>query len=354
MLAVFSRGSRVQVIPQVLRRTLRKAPLMHSTAAPHCIHTKMNPIRFPCIAALLALSVSVSAEAQTPAKKSQPKPLATKPIESAPPLPAKPPSPSVPLPFSPVYFNPGESPVAYLVNDPQKVYAWIEAQTSSIPGKPDQYSTTEERHRYEVAITERMKTIQPIPLVGACQKKYDPDRQSFEVKVLLSSIKDYSLKSPNPEALNLRRLTLAQANVQRDTYTAQNAYGATTEISRTISDDYVLAFPAGASNEPSSVLTSGNTSSSTRLPYRYIFNFLSLSAKLPPAEARDTDKQIACMYIFSLEPPYTFKFKEREAPTRDLPFERTANGFALFGRLDQVAVINKVSGEVYDQAARSK
>lgn len=312
----------------------------------------MNPKQLPVLAVVLALSVSIGSKAQTPANKNQPKPSATKPIQSTPPPLAEPSLP--PSPFSPIYFTPSESPVTYLANDPQKIYAWIDAQASSIPGKPDQYTTTEDRQKYEVALTERMKTIQPIPIVGACQKKYDPDRQSFEVKVLLSSIKDYSLKSPNPEALNLRRLTLAQANVQRDTYTAQNAYGATTEISRTISDDYVLAFPAGASNEPTSVLTSGNTLSSTRLPYRYSFNFLSLSAKLPPAEARDTDKQIVCMYIFSLESPYTFKFREREAPTRDLPYEQTSNGFALFGRLDQVAVINKVSGQIYDQAVRSK
>ena len=299
---------------------------------------------------MLALSLAVSAGVQTSAKKSQPKPSAAKPVEATPPALAEPPPP----PFAPIYFKPSESPLAYLANEPQKVYAWIEAQTSSVLGKLDQYTTAEERQKYQVALTERMKGIQPIPIVVPCQKKYDPAHQSFEVKVLLSPITDFLLESPNPEALNLRRLTLAQANVQRDTYTAQNAYGATTEVSRTISDDYVLVFPAGASNEPASVLVPGNISSSTRLPYRYSFNFLSLSAKLPPAEARDSEKQIACMYIFSLEQPYTFKFKERETPTRDLPFERTAKGFALFGRLDQVAVINKVSGQIYDQAARSK
>ncbi len=300
---------------------------------------------------MLALVMAFNSTAQTSARKSDPKPSTVKPIEATPALAdAKTPSPN----FSPVYFNPNESPLAYLANDPLKVYAWIEARTESVPGKPDQYSTTEERQKYEVALAERMKEVQPIPIVGPCQKKYDPDQQSFEIKVLLSSIKDYSLKSPNPEALNLRRLTLTQANVQRDTYTAQNAYGATTEVSRTKSDDYVLVFPAGASNEPTSVLVSGNASTSVRLPYRYSFNFLTLSAKLPPAEARENDKQIVCMYIFSLEPPYAFKFREREMPTRDLPYERSSNGFALFGRLDQVAVINKASGQVYDQAARSK
>jgi hypothetical protein len=306
----------------------------------------MNPIHLVAMTAVLALSMVVSAGAQTPPKKIQPKPSTAKPIEVV--------TPPPPPPFAPTYFNPSESPLAYLANEPQKVYVWVEAQASTIPGKPDQYTTTEERQKYEVALTERMKAIQPIPIFGSCQKKYDPDRQSFEVKVLLSSIKDYSLKSPNPEALNLRRLTLVQANVQRDTYSAQNAYGASTEVSRTISDDYVLAFPPGASNEPASVLVPGNTASTIRLPYRYSFNFLLLSAKLPPADARESEKQIACLYIFSLEQPYIFKFKERETPTRDLPFERTANGFALYGRLDQVAVINKVSGQIYDQAARTK
>lgn len=120
------------------------------------------------------------------------------------------------------------------------------------------------------------------------------------------------------------------------------------------SDDYVLAFPAGPTYEPTSALVPGNTTTSVRLPYRYTFNFLSLTAKLPPAEARESEKQIACMYVFSLESPYTFKFKERDTPTRDMPFERTANGYALFGRLDQVAVINRETGVIFDQAARSK
>ena len=311
----------------------------------------MNLIYSPLMVAALSVSITLGVMAQTPTKKSQPKGIPTKPVEVAPPIPAV---VAPQLPFVPIYFKPGESPLVYLANEPQKVYAWVEAQISSIPGKPDQYTTAEERQKYDLAVSERMKSVQPIPMIASCQKKYDADRQSFEIKVLLSPINDYSLKSPNPETLNLRRLTLAITGYKRDTYTAQNSYGATTEVSRTTSDDYVLAFPAGASNEPTSVLTPGNTSSSTRLPYRFSFNFLTMAAKLPPTEARESEKQIVCMYIFSLEQPYTFKFTERESATRDLPFERTANGFAMFGRLDQVAVVNKQSGQIYDQAARTK
>ena len=314
----------------------------------------MNIIRFTSIATALLFFTVTSVNAQNTPKKNQRKPSTAKSVDTAsqPPAAALPPAP-LSKPFAPIHFNSNESLLVYLANEPRKVYAWVEAQIAGVPGKPDQFTTTEERQKYDLALNEKMKAIQPIPIIGACQKKYDPDRQSFEVKVLLSSIEDLSLKSPNPEAMNLRRLSLTQTNIQRDTYSAQNGYGANVEVSRTISDDYVLAFPGGPQSEPASVLSTGNTtSSSIRLPYRYSFNFLVLSAKLPPSEARESEKQIVCMYIFSLEQPYIFKFRERESPTRDSPFEQTTNGFALFGRLDQVAVINKVSGQIYDQAAR--
>lgn len=308
--------------------------------------------RFVITAALVLFAIDI-ASAQTAPKKNQQKPAQAKVVEVATQAPAELPQ-APPPPFSPVFFNSSESILSYLPNDPQKVYAWIESQVSSVPGKPDQYSNAEERQKYEATLAEKMKAIQPIPIIGNCQKKYDADRQSFEVKALLSSIKDYSLKSPNPEALRLRRLTLAQANLQRDTYSAQNAYGANIEVSREISDNYVFAYPAGTSYEPTSALVQGNSSSSVRLPYRYLFNFMVLSAKMPPSEARENDKHIACMYVISLEQPYTFKFNERESPTRDMPFDITTNGFAIFGRLDQISVVNKSTGQIYDQAIRPK
>ena len=259
-------------------------------------------------------------------------------------------TPVSPPPFAPVFFEPSVSFTSYLPNNPKKVFEWVEAQISAVSGKPDQYSTSEERRKYESALTERMKPIGAIPFIGECQKKYDADRQTFEVKTPLFSIKDMSLKAPNPEALNLRRLSISRENVKQDSYTAQNAYGAGIEVSRTSSDDYVLAFPAGSTSEPSSILVQGSTSAVNL--YRYTFHFLTFTVKMPPAEAREKDKQIACMYVFSLDAPYTFKFKERETPTRSLPFETINNGFALFGKLDQVAVINKVSGDLYEQSAR--
>ena len=310
------------------------------------------------IASVFSLHAGALAQTQPRKPPSRSLPLASSAApassEREQPLPATKPAQSTPPQFEPVFFSADLPIVAYRANDPQKVYAWVEERVASLSGKPDQFSTSEDGQKYESALAERMQSVGAIPMLGPCIKKYDADRQVFEVKVLLSSIKDYLLKAPNPEALNLRRVTIAQSNLQRDTYSAQNAYGATIEVSRTSSDDYVLAFPAGPAYEPTSVLVPGNTSTSVRLPYRHTFNFLSLTAKLPPAEARANDKQITCMYVFSLEAPYAFRFKERETPTRDMPFERTATGFALFGRLDQVAVIHRETGVIYDQAVRSK
>lgn len=263
-------------------------------------------------------------------------------------------SPSPAVPFEPAFFVPGQSVIAYRENDPRKVFSWVEARIAAIPGKPDQFSNSAEREKYEMNVTQQMRSLGSIPIFGSCQKSYDANRELFEVKVLLSSIKDSSLRSPDPEALNLRKLTVARLNVHNDTYTAQNAYGATIEVSRTTSDDYVLTFPAGHLYEPTSVLSVGNTTSSVSLPYRHTFHFLSLTAKLPPAEARTNDKQIVCMYVFSLEPPYAYRFTERNTPTRDLPYDRTSNAFALFGRLDQVAVVHRDTGVIYDNASRSK
>ncbi|WP_426148276.1 hypothetical protein [Polaromonas sp. DSR2-3-2] len=256
-------------------------------------------------------------------------------------------------PFAPISFSTSLPITAYLENDPEKVFSWVQGQIAALPRKIDQFSTSEERQQFEIAISERMKSIGQLAFISPCQKKYDPDQQEFNVKVILLSVKDSTLKTPNPEALNLRQMTLAISNLKMDTYTGQNAYGASTEISRTVSDNYVLTFPAGASYEPTSILMPSRKSS-TRLPYQYTSNFLNFIVKMPSSQAREQEKQMACMSVFSLESPYFFKFKERTIPSRDMPFDATTTGYALFGRLDQIAVVNKFTGEIYDQAARSK
>jgi hypothetical protein len=259
---------------------------------------------------------------------------------------------STAAPFTPAFWQEDRSPAEYLRNDPARVYTWVEAQIKSVPGKPDQFSTREERQQYEAVVAEKMKAVGPLALVVNCKAVYDADRQTFQIRASAFPIKDLSLKEPNPEKMWLRRLMMGRTNIKRDVYTGQNAYGATAEINREVSDDYVIAYPSGEYSEPSSIVTAGNPSASA-LPYLYNYVQYSTSVSMPPGEARDKHKDISCLAVVSLEPPYIFRFQERTAPTRDLPFDMTSNGFALYGKLDRLWFVNKATGDVYSKHSRS-
>lgn len=254
-------------------------------------------------------------------------------------------------PFAPVFWKDDISPIEFLRNEPSKVFEWIETQIKTVPGNVDQFSTREERQQYETGLTEKMKSIGPFAFVSNCQKKYDVDRQTFEIKAPAFPFNDIMLKEPNPEALRLRKLIVGRTNIKKDTYTGQNAYGATKEIIRDVSDEYVVAYPSGA--EPSSIVTSGSTVTSVSLPYRYNFVYYTTSLSMQPAEARDKAKDISCLAVISLAPPYIFRFKERDTPTRDVPIDRTSNGFAFYGKLDHLWIVNKATGEVYLKHSRA-
>lgn len=310
----------------------------------------MKNLSHTLVTAVLVAIITQTSLAQTPQKKGV---KVTSPAKSS--ITATethvPQLPAVPPPFAPSFFEPDASYVKYLVNEPKLVYEWVQTIITSTPGKPDQFSTTEDRQKYQSAITERMSVVGPIPIVGRCQTKYDGDRQSFEVKESLHSPKGLSVTNLDPESLNLRTLFLANDNVKKDTYTASNAYGASIEVSRRVSDQYAMIFPGGT-NVLSEITTKGGSTSVD--VYRYNFYFLTLEAKMSPDVARENEKNIACVYVVTLDSPYTLRYLDKTTPTRTLPFESTTNGFALYGKLSQMIVINKVTGEVYDRAPRAK
>lgn len=297
--------------------------------------------------ALMAVSTQVLA--QQPAKK----PSQQKKVEAASQESLAIASASSPqTPFTPTFFD-GSKPVsAYQVNEPIKVYEWLSKYIGEIPGKPDQFSTTEEKRAYETSMADRLKSIGQIPVIGKCVKKYDGDLQRYEIKSSIHPIKNhYSVKEIDAPGQNVKVLSLSTENLKRDTYMAQNGYGAETQVSRTVADIYALAFPL--SRAPASIIVDGSTRlTSIPLPYDVDFRYLQFNVKMPAADARNNDKDIVCLFIFSIEPPYILKFSDRSSPTRDLPFENRLTYYAIYGSLNQVAIINKASGEVYEQAAR--
>lgn len=318
----------------------------------------MKYMRFSLAIAIAFLTTTSHAQQSTSQSEGKPAPakaVAVKKAKAEPAVaaPSSPPvAPPPPHPFSPAAYKEGAPLTDYMVNDPQKVYEWLQGQKTNLPGKPDQYSTSEERQKYESAVKERMETIGQLPIPSLCVKKYDGDTQTFDVKTLLSGIDDIMLSNPNPEALRLRKMTMSRANQAQDTYKSQNGYGASVEVSKATHDEYAFSFPAGQ-EPPGVIVLSGKPSSLTgRYAYSYTFNHLILPVKMEPARARDSDKQIACLSVVTLTAPYVFKFTERSTPTRDLPFERRVNGFSMLGRLDKFIVFNKSSGEIYAQASR--
>lgn len=268
--------------------------------------------------------------------------------------PAIAPTTQVALPsFSPVFFQPNLSARKYLQNDPKLVYEWVNSKLAEVPGRPDKFSSTENRQTYERALIEKMNSIASIPIVGSCRAKYDGDKQSFEVATSLHGLKSKPIESLDPEALKLRQVQLGVYNIKKGTYTGSNAYGATTEISKTEQDVYSLVFPARAENEPTAIITRGGSTSVNI--YRYNFYFMTLPVPMSADLAREQERNIGCLFVISLAAPYSFMFKEIiSSPSRDLPFETIANRFAMYGRLDQYIVINNVSGEVYAKAERAQ
>lgn len=305
---------------------------------------------------ILALSVALTvlgAEGQTkpaavPAKKAASKLASPAPVGEL--KEAGPATPPLPPPFSPVFFKEDIKVLDYLANDPKKVYDWVQEQLTTVPGKPDQFSTSDDRKKYETAVQQRMAGLGAFPVVGNCTKKYNADNQSYEVRRFLSGIDDPSLIAVNAEALRLRRLTALKAVVSTEQYTAQNAYGASIEVAKETSEEYVLSFPVG--NEPRSILVPGSGAMSSSTPYKSLFNYLQMTMNMPASDARDADKQIGCLFVLSLRAPYAFKFNERDTPTRAVPFESVVRGFSLYGNLDRMVVFNKVTGAVYAQADR--
>lgn len=119
---------------------------------------------------------------QPTAKKVSAKPVDAKKLKADPAVvvaPSQPGAPPLPPPFSPVAYKEGAPLTDYLVNEPQKVYEWLQGQKTNLPGKPDQYSSSEERQKYETAVRDRMESIGQLPVPSQCTKKYDGDTQTF-------------------------------------------------------------------------------------------------------------------------------------------------------------------------------
>jgi len=303
----------------------------------------MKYIKITAVA--IALSTTIAVAQQAPKKATVNK------TNDATTAPDKKPSQPVEKPFSPVFYSKNTAITEYKINDAVKIHRWVSNIIESVPGKPDKFSTSEEKKLYEAALRERFQNLGQIPVIGRCAKKYDADQQKYTVGPSVFSIKQYEgIKEVDAVALNIKTLTLLTDNIKHDTYTGQNAYGAETQIKRTTSDIYALAFPIEKS--PSEAMTRGSQYSNTTPKYDLDYRSIKFDVPMSPADARANDENIGCLFVFTIEAPYQLQFSDRERPTRDMPFDLSFSYYAVYGSLDVVAVINKADGKVYGQVER--
>lgn len=250
--------------------------------------------------------------------------------------------------FIPKIYKSEINPAEYKSNDPVKIFKWIANTIESTPGKPDKFSTTDEKIAYAKAVDQKIKDIGQIPVITRCTQKYNADLQQYDVSVTASPIRNYeSIKEIDPKSWDIRTLNLSVVNIKNDTYTGQNAYGAETTINRITADHYVLGFPLPRSPAEHFVNASQNSFASSK--YEFNSKVMKFKFPMPASEARVNDENIACLFVFTVEPPYIFKYDDRDIPTRSMPFDMVMNYSLIYGSLDKVAVINKIDGTIYSQ-----
>ncbi len=251
--------------------------------------------------------------------------------------------------FEPKFFA-EETPInSYFENDPAKVYEWLLKRIESIPGKPDQFSPPAEKIAYDSALAESLKDVGKIPMIGKCQKHYKSENEAYEVKSLAFSIKNhFRVKEVDAKSKNVKVVDLSTQNLKQDSYIGQNAYGAETKIAKITSDVYSISFPFSESPYSDGAYSSSNIYT----PYDVEFKNLTLNFGMASADARVNDKNIVCLFVVSVAPPYLIKFQQHSTPTRSSPIESNFSHYSIYGSIEKVAVINKLTGDVYAQVTK--
>jgi hypothetical protein len=291
---------------------------------------------------LLVLSTVVNAEIQPKAKSAASKSQKA-PAREVAPAPEPPAAPQ----FEPVFLKPDLPMTAYRDNDVEKTWLWLKSKIDAVPRKPDQFSTSAEKHVYEDAVTATIRSFGQVVLhATACPAKYNADAGQWEIKRAIFMVDKYDLPQERRSS-GLRQVLVGLKNIQNDSYEGQNAYGAKTQISRTRADQYAVQFPYDSENAPTSA---GRVSSGGGTQYEVV----SLDTQVPmePSKARENDKKLQCAYVVTLKPPVVYEYVKRTTPTRDLPFETDYKGHAFFGSLDQVIVYHADTGEIYNRVER--
>lgn len=125
--------------------------------------------------------------------------------------------------------------------------------------------------------------------------------------------------------------------ISEDTYTARNGFGAEVQVRRSISSMSSFAFDNYIEFKDFFKETS-----------KYKVNDdLSISLNLSPERAKEAKQNLSILYVTSFSEPFTTFRSDRHEPKFNEPRDTTLLTSSLTGRLEQVWLFNRVTGEIY-------
>lgn len=297
--------------------------------------------RFVSVAVALLLAQSVVAAGKE--SKAQPPKGAAKTAAGA--ASQAPSAPVAPPPFAPVVFREGDDVRAWMANNPKKVFDWIEDRIAKVPNKADKFSTREERQAYESAVHDALSSVGQLPFVFPCPKAYNADAQAFEVMAIFFGIKGSEVATRGLSGVGHRDIRIGTENRVVSTYTAQNGFGASFDVTKTEADVYSIAVPEGIAHGPAELQPGSFGTQRDALPGGVITYHLPVP--MSSADARLADGELACAALVTLMPPFATEFARVSPPTRDMRSAYHYKVHAFVAKLDRFMVVNKATGQVY-------
>lgn len=229
-------------------------------------------------------------------------------------------------------------PLNYYGNDPNLIWWTIEKrQKAAVKGE---FETSEDFEKKIIKL-KRIPVIGKISSeslfafqVGKSEIKYFADTSEIKVNIEFRNISETSWCGSNkvikPDYNNAKEMTLTSKKTI-SAYTAQNSYGATTEVSRYSYDDYAAVF-----------------NNYNEFPFGK-----SIIIKASPDEAKKIKDQVRVLLIANIDEDLICQGSRTHQATMDSPSEFKFLSHYIYVNLKEIWIYNQVSGQIYSKIKKT-
>lgn len=210
-------------------------------------------------------------------------------------------------------------PSSYMPTPPKQLAQWV-SEKSSPSESLDNFSTSTEVFAAEQATREYFSSKGAIGVEipasvsdskygAACTLKYQPDTETLQYSTPWQIYAEFKhVKRPTDRHL---KILSYRASKDRASRVGQNAFGATVEVTSIQNLDISIATPLAN-------VKSGRPPNSLRIP---------------PSEARHLVKNLSCLLVFTIEPPFYYEGYDTIPPTMSNPVQISTQDIVIFGKV---------------------